>query len=73
MVPVHLMQAVGVECEANNLVNQPFFVLSDQKLTELILKLWHKILVDLPNHGFDGGHSGTSLGVCETPNREFHP
>jgi hypothetical protein len=54
---------MGIEGQANDLVDEPFFVLGDQKLAQLILELRDEILVDLPNHGFDGGHSDTSLAI----------
>jgi hypothetical protein len=56
---VHLLEAVRVQRQADDLFHQPIFILPRQVGSEFLLELQDQILVDLPDEGLYGGHDGS--------------
>ncbi len=59
--PVHFMEAVGIQGEADNLFDEPFPVLHGKMLAESCLELGDQVLVDPANDRIDIRHRCTIL------------
>ena len=53
---IHLLEAVRVEREPDDLVDQPFAIAARELSAELLLERGHELAVDRTNDGFNGGH-----------------
>ena len=67
--PVDLLEAVGVEGQAHDLVDEPLAVLVGERGAQPLLELRRQLTVDGPNQGVDGRHTNTlpSLGPVDLP------